>query len=306
MTMRGARNGGGVSIEGAGGETRRVKRSRRSDLRAMERIGLQAAAVVVNQPKIDVNTELARSDTGSVDGEQAVSDTSDTSENTISADRLSELESLASKYAASEDRDLVEEVSSGAYFDKHTKLYVPTDGIIVKKTYGFWTWQAFGFIFVQHFIRSLIRKGGDVSKTAMAEINWDHVVTEPEHLKELKAYCCDECGYTLFPARGRHEHFFDDVDDFKCPECDAPRSSFYDANDPDDPHNQRDGEGEVTNLGVVASATNDTEPSAASTPSTPEKAPSQNSSDSAADSSSRPANDEREEAQDDDADLLDF
>lgn len=41
-----------------------------------------------------------------------------------------------------------------------------------------------------------------MSKTAMAEINWDHVVTEPEHLKELKAYCCDECGYTLFPARG--------------------------------------------------------------------------------------------------------
>lgn len=33
-----------------------------------------------------------------------------------------------------------------------------TDGIIVKKTYGFWTWQAFGFIFVQHFVRSLIRK----------------------------------------------------------------------------------------------------------------------------------------------------
>lgn len=36
----------------------------------------------------------------------------------------------------------------------------------------------------------------------MSEINWDHVVTEPEHLKELKAYCCDQCGYTLFPARG--------------------------------------------------------------------------------------------------------
>lgn len=87
-----------------------------------------AAAVVINQPKIDVNTELARSDTGSVEGEQAVSETSDSSENTISADRLSELESLASKYAASEDRDLVEEVASGAYFDKHTKLYVPVRG----------------------------------------------------------------------------------------------------------------------------------------------------------------------------------
>lgn len=31
--------------------------------------------------------------------------------------------------------------------------------------------------------------------------------------------------------------FFDEVEDFKCPECDAPRSAFYDANDKDDPHN---------------------------------------------------------------------
>lgn len=36
----------------------------------------------------------------------------------------------------------------------------------------------------------------------MAELSWDHIVTEPEHLLELKAYCCEECGYTLFPARG--------------------------------------------------------------------------------------------------------
>lgn len=35
-----------------------------------------------------------------------------------------------------------------------------------------------------------------------AEVRWDHVVTEPEHLLELKAYCCENCGYTLFPARG--------------------------------------------------------------------------------------------------------
>lgn len=33
--------------------------------------------------------------------------------------------------------------------------------------------------------------------------------------------------------------FFDTVEDFKCPECDAPRSAFYDANDKDDPHNQQ-------------------------------------------------------------------
>ncbi len=45
-------------------------------------------------------------------------------------------------------------------------------------------------------------QGGSLKKTSMAELNWDHIVTEPEHLLELKAYCCEECGYTLFPARG--------------------------------------------------------------------------------------------------------
>ena len=95
---------------------------------------------MVNEPKIDVNKELARSDYGSVEEEQAVSETSETSEtsgtsetsetreNTISAERLSELESMAAQYADSEDRDLVDEVASGAYFDKHTKLYVPVRG----------------------------------------------------------------------------------------------------------------------------------------------------------------------------------
>lgn len=52
------------------------------------------------------------------------------------------------------------------------------------------------------FALLFLLQGGDLSKMTMAEINWDHVVTEPEHLKELKAYCCDQCGYTLFPARG--------------------------------------------------------------------------------------------------------
>lgn len=46
------------------------------------------------------------------------------------------------------------------------------------------------------------RQGGSLKKTSMSELKWDHIVTEPEHLLELKAYCCEECGYTLFPARG--------------------------------------------------------------------------------------------------------
>lgn len=39
--MRTARAGGDVRIEGVAGESRRVKRSRRPDLQAMQQIGLQ-------------------------------------------------------------------------------------------------------------------------------------------------------------------------------------------------------------------------------------------------------------------------
>ncbi|CAN0261206.1 unnamed protein product [Ascophyllum nodosum] len=203
-----------ISIEGVDGETRRVRRtSRRPDLRSLRHLGQQvaAAAAVVAQPGVEVDIE----------GEQE--------------DAEAETESGETHW---EERDVVDRVVSGGIYDKHTKLYEPIEGVQIKKTYGFWTWQVFGFIFVQNFVRLLIRKGGDLKKLTMEEINWDHVVTEPEHLKELKAYCCEECGYTLYPARGRHEKFFDSVNDFKCPECDAPRSAFYDANDPDDPHNQ--------------------------------------------------------------------
>lgn len=35
---------------------------------------------------------------------------------------------------------------------------------MIKKTYGFWTWQVFGFIFIQHFVRNIIRKVRAVSR----------------------------------------------------------------------------------------------------------------------------------------------
>lgn len=37
-------------------------------------------------------------------------------------------------------------------------------------------------------------------------------------------YECTECGYTLFPAKGREFKFF--PNSFKCPECSAPKSKF--------------------------------------------------------------------------------
>ncbi|CAM9354069.1 unnamed protein product, partial [Phaeothamnion confervicola] len=36
---------------------------------------------------------------------------------------------------------------------------------------------------------------------------------------------------------GRHEKFFTEVTDFRCPECGAPREKFFDINDPYDPRN---------------------------------------------------------------------
>merc|ERR1719401_679707 len=47
--------------------------------------------------------------------------------------------------------------------------------------------------------------------------------TEDEQ-KELRAFMCSGCGYTLFPARGREAAFF--KENFQCPACGAPRSDF--------------------------------------------------------------------------------
>ena len=33
--------------------------------------------------------------------------------------------------------------------------------------------------------------------------NWSHVVTSPDQEAELHAFSCRDCGYTIFPARGR-------------------------------------------------------------------------------------------------------
>ncbi|CAN0099110.1 unnamed protein product [Pylaiella littoralis] len=303
---RAGRGNIGVEIEGVGGETRRVERRtrRRPDLRSMQQIGAQtataAAVLVQQQDEFDVQTE---------DKLRSLSDEFQTSD-------------------ALRQEAMMEDGTEGTVQDKYTQIYVPADGIIIKKTYGFWTWQVIGAIFAQHFIRNIIRKGGSLEKTTMEELNWDHIVTEPEHLLELKAYCCEECGYTLFPARGRHEVFFGDVEDFKCPECDAPRSAFYDANDKNDPHNQKvneapeaagkgEGAGDIVASGEAGespSASGETTPSAtsaapsASSPSSPKQAPPEPSvgSSAAGKEDPSPANDERQKDADGEDDLLDF
>lgn len=45
-------------------------------------------------------------------------------------------------------------------------------------------------------------------------------------------YECSDCGYTLFIAQGRESKFFGQ--DFKCPECGAPKDKFKAREDFDD------------------------------------------------------------------------
>ena len=59
----------------------------------------------------------------------------------------------------------------------------------------------------------------------------------------LRGYRCEECYYTIYPAAGREFKFF--PADFTCPSCGAPRDSFFDPNDPNDPRNWEEEEVEV-------------------------------------------------------------
>jgi len=68
------------------------------------------------------------------------------------------------------------------------------------------------------------------------------IIKTEEDAKELHRFTCENCGYTIFPARGREGKFFGD--DFECPVCGAKKEHFYDGNDPDDPHNKAPEEGE--------------------------------------------------------------
>lgn len=75
---------------------------------------------------------------------------------------------------------------------------------------------------------------GDTTKLAEASASVDmkYVATSEEAQKELHAFMCGGCGYTLFPARGREAAFF--ADSFKCPMCGAPKREFFDMSDDDD------------------------------------------------------------------------
>lgn len=66
-------------------------------------------------------------------------------------------------------------------------------------------------------------EGGEPDAPADEEEEEEEAVTGESGTHE---YECTSCGYIIFPAAGREFKFFGD--DFKCPQCDAPKSAFVD------------------------------------------------------------------------------
>eukprot|EP00307_Rebecca_sp_RCC1486_P010229 CAMPEP_0119407104 /NCGR_PEP_ID=MMETSP1335-20130426/1148_1 /TAXON_ID=259385 /ORGANISM="Chrysoculter rhomboideus, Strain RCC1486" /LENGTH=200 /DNA_ID=CAMNT_0007431197 /DNA_START=39 /DNA_END=641 /DNA_ORIENTATION=+ len=83
------------------------------------------------------------------------------------------------------------------------------------------------------------RKGPSGPTTSHTE----YTAQTEEAQSELKAFKCENCGYELYPARGREGKFF--PSSFKCPMCGSPKESFYDMNDKNDPRNWEEEEGEL-------------------------------------------------------------
>ncbi|GMI56481.1 hypothetical protein ScalyP_jg4238, partial [Parmales sp. scaly parma] len=80
-------------------------------------------------------------------------------------------------------------------------------------------------------IKKFLAKGKFIkgSSDGTDEPNWKYVTTDKKQEKELKAYSCNNCGYTLFPARGREGKFF--PPGFTCPICRSGADAFEDVRD---------------------------------------------------------------------------
>lgn len=74
---------------------------------------------------------------------------------------------------------------------------------------------------------------GNLRAAFFEEPNYKYIARSDAEEAELHEFCCESCGYTMFPARGREGKFF--PDNFKCPNCDAAKEAFFDMTDLSDP-----------------------------------------------------------------------
>ncbi len=52
------------------------------------------------------------------------------------------------------------------------------------------------------------------------------LLEDPEYMAETHAFTCGDCGFTIFPAKGREGKFF--PDNYVCPSCGADADQFFD------------------------------------------------------------------------------
>lgn len=115
-------------------------------------------------------------------------------------------------------------------------VLVGTVGGVIAGSYfltGKW-WKLPLLFAVPSMLYRLYVSHGDTGKLAeiSASVDPQFVADTKEAQKELRQFTCSECGYTIFPARGRVSAFFNDK--FKCPSCDAPASAFVDMTEDDE------------------------------------------------------------------------
>jgi len=105
-------------------------------------------------------------------------------------------------------------------------------GVVAASWYFTGKWWKLPLIFAlpSMLYRLWVTRGDTEQLAAMsASVDKKYVASSEQEQKELHMFMCSECGYTLFPARGREASFFPDK--FKCPMCQAPKSAFFDMSD---------------------------------------------------------------------------
>ena len=122
-----------------------------------------------------------------------------------------------------------------------------------------------------------IVKIAKVGKSAFIdEPNYKHIANTAAEETELHEFVCENCGFTMFPARGREGKFF--PDDYKCLQCGAPKEKFFDMTDLSDSRtinamqNDEDFDYEIEEIEVVVSGDSG-QPAPSSPPTAAPRAP---------------------------------
>lgn len=119
---------------------------------------------------------------------------------------------------------------------------------------------------------------GNLRAVLGEEANYKHIARSAAEEAELHEFCCERCGYTIFPARGRDGKFF--PDNFVCPneKCKAPREAFFDMTDLSDPRtvealkNDQDFDYEIEKITVTLKDTEEASPPPEATKAAPRPA----------------------------------